>query len=245
MKLGPGDGVTDGGPPAFSTCTNDFWRRLLAAVGARRAAEYLTRRRASHIVEEPRAATRSVGSAENLTDLLRAWRRGDRAAFDEIAPLIYEELRRIAMIHLRGSSGRTFGPTDLISEAYLRLAGGAQLEFHDRAHFFAIASRSMRQILVDRARRRRAEKRGSGHRTLVFDETCLAIEQRWELVELDEALIELERRDQRKARITELHYFGGLTHEEIAAVCNIHVNTVSRDLRFSKAWLRKRLRSDA
>jgi RNA polymerase sigma factor (TIGR02999 family) len=187
-----------------------------------------------------------VGPAENLTDLLRAWRRGERAAFDEIAPLIYDELRRLAVFHLRGEdAGRTFGPTDLISEAYLRLAGGAQLEFHDRAHFFAIASRSMRQILVDRARRRRAEKRGAGQRPVELDESCIAIEQPWEIVELDDALDELERLDHRKARITELHYFGGLTHEEIAAVCDIHVNTVSRDLRLSEAWLRNRLRPEA
>lgn len=184
-----------------------------------------------------------MGPAENLTDLLRAWRRGERAAFDEIAPLIYDELRRLATYHLRGEeSGRTYGPTDLISEAYLRLAGGAQLEFHDRAHFFAIASRSMRQILVDRARRRRAEKRGAGQRPVALDDTIIAIEPSWELVELNDALDELERLDQRKARITELHYFGGLTHEEIAVVCDIHVNTVSRDLRLSEAWLRNRLR---
>jgi RNA polymerase sigma factor (TIGR02999 family) len=98
------------------------------------------------------------GAPENLTELLRAWRGGDRAAFDRVAPRIYDELRRIAAFHLRGERpDHTFGPTELISEAYLRLAGAAQLEFHDRAHFFAIASRSMRQILVDHARKRCAD----------------------------------------------------------------------------------------
>ena len=179
---------------------------------------------------------------ENLTNLLRAWRGGDRAAFDEIAPLIYNELRRLAAFHLRGERpDHTFAPTDLISEAYLRLAGGAQLEFNDRAHFFAIASRNMRQILVDHARKRRADKRGSGDRPEEFDETRIVADKPWQLVELDDALDELAKFDERKARVTELHYFGGLTQEEIAAVCEVHVNTVARDLRLSEAWLRQRL----
>jgi RNA polymerase sigma factor (TIGR02999 family) len=186
------------------------------------------------------------GAAENLTSLLRAWQRGDRAAFDEIVPLIYDELRRLAAFHMRGERPEhTFGPTDLISEAYLRLAGGAQLEFKDRAHFFAIASRSMRQILVDHARKRCADKRGAGERPAEFDETRVAIDRPWELVALDDALEELTKFDERKARVTELHYFGGLTQDEIAAVCDIHVNTVARDLRLAEAWLRNRLRADA
>jgi RNA polymerase sigma factor (TIGR02999 family) len=186
------------------------------------------------------------GPPENLTNLLRAWRQGDRAAFDEIAPLIYDELRRLAAFHLRGERpGHTFGPTDLISEAYLRLAGGAQLEFADRAHFFAIASRSMRQILVDHARKRCAEKRGAGERPAELDETQISTDRPWELVALDDALEELTKLDERKARIVELHYFGGLTQEEIAAVCDIHVNTVARDLRLSEAWLRSQLRAQS
>jgi len=184
------------------------------------------------------------GDPEQLTVLLRAWRQGDRAAFDQVAPMIYDELRRLAAFHLRGERpGHTFGPTDLISEAYLRLAGGVQLEFADRAHFFALASRSMRQILVDHARKRCAEKRGAGERPAEFDETRIAIDRPAELVALDEALDELAKFDERKARITELHYFGGLTQDEIAAVCDVHVNTVARDLRFSAAWLRSRLQA--
>jgi RNA polymerase sigma factor (TIGR02999 family) len=186
----------------------------------------------------------SSSQAENLTGLLRAWRQGDRAAFDEIAPVIYDELRRLAAFHLRGERpGHTFGPTELISEAYLRLVGSAHLDFHDRAHFFAIASRNMRQILVDHARRRGADKRGAGERPVELDEAQIAIERPEELVALDRALDELAKLDERKARITELHYFGGLTQDEIAAVCEIHVNTVARDLRFSEAWLRTQLRA--
>lgn len=186
-----------------------------------------------------------VEPPENLTEMLRAWRGGDRAAFDRIAPLIYDELRRIAAFHLRGERpGHTFGPTELISEAYLRLAGAAQLEFHDRAHFFAIASRSMRQILVDHARKRCADKRGAGERPAELDETLVAVDRPWELVALDDALEELSRVDERKARVTELHYFGGLTQDEIAAVCNVHINTVARDLRLAEAWLRSRMRDN-
>jgi RNA polymerase sigma factor (TIGR02999 family) len=185
-----------------------------------------------------------TASSEDLTGLLRAWRNGDRAALDEIAPLIYDELRRLAAFHLRVERpGHTLSPTALISEAYLRLAGGAPLEVEDRAHFFAIASRNMRQILVDHARRRGAEKRGAGVVPDVLDETRISIERPTELVALDIALDELARFDERKARVTELHYFGGLTHDEIAAVCDIHVNTVARDLRFSEAWLRSKMRA--
>jgi RNA polymerase sigma-70 factor, ECF subfamily len=180
--------------------------------------------------------------SNNLTELLRAWRRGDRAVFDEIAPLIYDELRRLAIFHLRRERpGHTFTPTELISEAYLRLVGSAELELHSRAHFFAIASRSMRQILVDHARRRCAEKRGGGNDPVAFDEMLVTTDRPWELVALDDALVDLAKFDERKARITEMHYFGGLTQEEIAAVCDLHVNTVSRDLRLSQAWLRARL----
>lgn len=187
---------------------------------------------------------RKVGTADELTMLLRAWRNGDRAAFDQVAPLIYEELRRIAAFHLRGERpGHTFGPTELISEAYLRLAGG-KLEFADRAHFFAIASRSMRQILVDHARKRCADKRGAGERTVALDETQVSTDRPFELIALDDALEALAKFDERKARITELHYFGGLTQDEIAAVCGVHVNTVARDLRLSEAWLRSRLRGE-
>jgi RNA polymerase sigma factor (TIGR02999 family) len=174
--------------------------------------------------------------------LLRAWRQGDQAAFDEVAPLIYDELRRIAAAHLRAERpGHTFSPTDLISEAYLKLAGDAGLEFHDRAHFFAIASRNMRQILVDHARKRCRHKRGAGDAPIDLDETILATDRPWELIALDEALEALAKLDPRKAQVVELHYFGGLSHDEIAAICEVHVNTVARDLRFSEAWLRHEL----
>lgn len=185
-----------------------------------------------------------VGVAvNNVTTLLHAWcQRGDHAAFDKVWPLIYDEMQRLAVRLLqRERSGHTLAPNDLIHEAYLRLAGGMQLDFADRAHFFAIAARCMRRILVDRARRRRASKRGSGHTPTVLDENCIAIDRSPDLVALDDALEELAKRSERKARVIELHYFGGLTQDEIAAVCDVHVNTVARDLRFSEAWLRRHL----
>jgi RNA polymerase sigma-70 factor, ECF subfamily len=187
-----------------------------------------------------------MGGPEDLTKLLRAWRRGDGAAFDQLAPILLEELRRLAAFHLRGERpGHTYSPTDLISEAYLRLVGSAQLDFNDRAHFFAIASRNMRQILVDHARKHCAAKRGDGLRPVELDETRIATDRPSELVALDDALLELAQQDERKAKVIELHYFGGLTQAEIAAVLEVHVNTVARDLRFSEAWLRRFMRAEA
>lgn len=180
---------------------------------------------------------------KDITTLLHAWsRRGDHAAFDKLWPLIYDELERRAAVLLRQERpGQTLAPPDLIHEVYLRLGSGLQLEFTDRSHFFAIAARCMRQILVDRARRRLAGKRGAGDRPIAFDDIRIAIDLDWDLVALDEALEQLARYDERKARVIELHFYGGLTHAEIAAVCDVHVNTVGRDLQFSIAWLHRRL----
>jgi RNA polymerase sigma factor (TIGR02999 family) len=177
--------------------------------------------------------------------LLRAWREGERAALDELVPLIHDELRRLAAFHLRGErKDHTLRPTELVSEADLKLAGGVASEFHDRVHFFAIASRLMRQILVDHARKRARGKRGQGVRPEEFVETLVVTDRPWELVVLDAALEKLATFDERKARVIELHYFGGLTHDEIATVCEVHANTVARDLRLGEAWLRRELRAD-
>jgi RNA polymerase sigma factor (TIGR02999 family) len=158
----------------------------------------------------------------------------------EIDGLVYDKLRRLAAFHLRGElRAHAFDPTDLVSEVYLRLAG-ARLEFTDQAHFFAVASRSLRRILVDHARKQCTAKRGSGGHPVEFDEADIATDRPRELVALGDALEELVRFDERKARVTALRYFGGLTHDEIATVCGIHANTVSRDLRLSEVWLRGR-----
>lgn len=177
-----------------------------------------------------------------MTVLLRAWRQGDRSALDELMPLIYQELHRIADRQLRGErSGHTIRPTDLVSEAFLRLTAGAQPAWNDRAHFFAVAARNMRQVLIDHARRRAAGKRGPEAQRIALEETQIATYRPDELVALDDALEALARFDERKARAIELHYFGGLTQDEIAHVLDLHVNTVARDLRLAAAWLHRYL----
>jgi RNA polymerase sigma factor (TIGR02999 family) len=180
-----------------------------------------------------------------VTVLLRSWRDGNRAALDELAPIIYMELRRLASRSLRGERpNHTLRPTDLVGEAYLRLIAGAQPEWTDRVHFFAVAARYMRQILVDHARRRLANKRGGGARPVELEDSMIAIERPNELVALDEALIALAALDERKARVLELHYFTGLSQAEIAEVVGVHVNTVARDLRLAEAWIHRFVRDE-
>jgi RNA polymerase sigma-70 factor, ECF subfamily len=181
--------------------------------------------------------------ARTVTSLLRDWRDGDRAAAEHLMPLVYDELRAVAARHLAGERpGSTVRPTDLVSEAYLKLAGGAQPEWNDRVHFFAIAARLMRQILVDRARKRRAEKRGGDERPVTLDAELVVAPDRAEgLLALDQALEELAAFDERKARAIELHYFAGLTQPEIALALEVHVNTVARDLKLAEAWLHRAL----
>jgi RNA polymerase sigma factor (TIGR02999 family) len=156
----------------------------------------------------------------------------------EIDSVVYDKLRRLAAFHLRRERrAHALDATDLVSETYLRLAG-THLELADQAQFFTIASRNMRQVLVDQARKQLTTKRGSGEPAVEFDEAQVATDRPRELVVLGDALEDLVRFDERKASVTALHYFGGLTREEIATVYGVHANTVSRDLRFSEAWLR-------
>lgn len=177
-----------------------------------------------------------------VTLLLRAWRAGDRGALDELLPLVYGTLRQLAASYLSGERpGHTLRPTELIHEVYLRLGGGQAPELTDRVHFFAIAARSMRQVLVDHARKRGAVRRGAGQAPLSLDEAIVAPDRAAEFIALDEALEHLAKDDERKARIVELHYFGGLTHAEIARLVDLSPATVARDLRFAEAWLRRHL----
>lgn len=189
---------------------------------------------------------RAVGEPRTLTLLLREWRGGNHVAFDELLPRVYAELHGLAESHLRGErSDHSFRPGDLVSEAYLRLAQtGETPEWNDRVHFFAIAARTMRQILVDHARKRNARKRNDGARPITFDEIEVPADRPEELVALDDAVQALTTFDERKAQIVELHYFGGLTHAEIAEVIGVHVNTVARDLRFAEAWIRRHMHHD-
>lgn len=184
-------------------------------------------------------------STRPITELLRDWRAGDRSALDDLIPLVYTELRRLADGYLRRERpDHTFRPTDLVGEAYVKLAG-TQLDIRDRAHFFAIAARLMRQILVDHARRYAADKRGGGERPVTLDDHLAADARPDAFLELDRALDALAGFDERKAQAVELHYFGGLTRDEIAAVLGVHVNTVASDLRLAEAWLHRRLAAPA
>lgn len=184
------------------------------------------------------------GPDRTVTALLRDWRAGDRMAGEVLMPRVYDELHALAARHLRGERpGHTFRPTDLVSEAYLRLSTGAQPEYADRLHFFAIAARTMRQVLVDHARRRGAAKRNDGARPVSFDEAVVDTDRPDDLVALDQALLELAKLDERKARAIELSYFGGLTHGEIGEILEVHINTVGRDLKLAEAWLYREMKN--
>jgi RNA polymerase sigma factor (TIGR02999 family) len=178
---------------------------------------------------------------QTLTMLLRAWQTGSVEAREQLIARVYEELLTLATSYLRGERGHTWQPTDLVAEAYLRLAAGETPACNDRVHFFGIAARTMRHILVDHARKRNAGKRGDGVRAETLDEILVGDTRPHELVALDDALQSLAKRDERKARIVELHYFGGLTQSEVAEIVGVHVNTVASDLRFAQAWLHSEL----
>jgi RNA polymerase sigma factor (TIGR02999 family) len=181
---------------------------------------------------------------QSVTALIRAWVQGDGGALDRLAPMIYDQLHRLAAACMRRERpGHTLSPTALVSEAFLRLAGGEHPTYDDRVQFFAVAARHMRRILVDHARRRTAGKRGGHDRPVTFDEGLYAGDRPDELVALDEALEALAAVDERKARAVELHYFGGMGHKEIGVALSVHENTVARDLRLAEAWLHRYMTS--
>jgi RNA polymerase sigma-70 factor, ECF subfamily len=176
---------------------------------------------------------------ETPTDLLVAWGHGDRAAFDRLLPLVNQELRRLAGQYLRRErQDHTLQPTALVNEAYMRLVDLKRIQWQDRAHFFAMAARTMRRILVDHARARDNEKRGGGAPKVTL-ELALEIARAPDnhLVELDDALRRLDAVHPRKVQVIELRFFSGLSLEETAAALQISVDTVKRDWRFAKLWL--------
>ena len=186
-------------------------------------------------------------SSHEVTGLLLAWNRGDRAALDRLIPLVYAELRRIARQCLaRERPGHELETRELVNEAYLKLVDANQVAWQDRAHFFAISARLMRRILVDLARSRHYLKRGGGARDLSLDEALtLSTGRDDELVTLDEALNSLSLVDARKGQVVELRFFGGLSVEETAEVLGVSVATVGRDTRYAEAWLRRELSENA
>ncbi len=179
----------------------------------------------------------------DITQLLIAWSQGDKEAGDKLFPLVYNELRRIAESHLRDErAGHTLQPTALVHEAYLRLVDGSKAQWRNRAHFFGVAARLMREILVDYARRRERHKRGGGVTHLTLDQAVEWAEARdLELVALDDALNSFEKFAPRQCRVVELLFFGGLTAEEIAVALGVSTITVRRDWRAARAWLHEEL----
>ena len=175
----------------------------------------------------------------DVTRLLRAWRDGDRTALDQLVAVLYPELRRLAHHRLRREAGnRSVNTTGLVHDAYLKLIDLRRVEFRDRAHFLAMASRVMRRLLVDQARARRAAKRGGGAIAVDLNEAIALAEPQAEAIEqLDEALQRLEALDARQAQMVEQRYFGGLSLEEIAEASGVSLATVKRELRFAHAWL--------
>jgi RNA polymerase sigma factor (TIGR02999 family) len=183
--------------------------------------------------------------AEEVTDLLAAWSRGDHAALERLMPLVEHELQLLAHRYLRRERpDHTLQTTALVNEAYLRLAGQRDPRWQNRAHFFGIAASMMRRILIDHARKVAYTKRGGGAPKVSFDETCvMAPERSAELVALDDALLALAKVDERKCRVVELRYFAGLSVEESAEVLGVHPDTVTREWRRAKAFLRRELES--
>lgn len=184
-------------------------------------------------------------SPDEVTQLLLDWSNGNQAALNQLMPLVYAELHRMARRHLAGqSAGHTLQPTALIHEAYFRLVGAADRHWENRAHFFRVAAKAMRNVLIDHARARLSVKRGGDQKGLTFDEACTTSGKRVaSVVALDDALTDLHRLNQRQAAVVELKYFGGLTVEETAEVLQVSPETVMRDWRAAKAWLHTQLTS--
>jgi RNA polymerase sigma-70 factor, ECF subfamily len=184
---------------------------------------------------------------QDVTKLLTAWSQGNQAALDELTPLVYADLHRRARNYLRHERpDHTLQPTALIHEAYLRMIHESTPEWNDRAHFFAVASRVMRQILVDHARRHQAGKRGGGVVNVSLDEALApATSNNADLMALDEALTKLAEFDERKCRIVEMRYFGGCTVEETAQALGVAGITIMREMRLAEAWLRRSMQGEA
>ena len=174
-----------------------------------------------------------------ITQLLAEWRNGDQAALDQLMPLVYDGLHKLADRYMRGErQDHTLQATALINEAYLRLVDLKNIQWQDRAHFFAVAARMMRRVLVDHARHRRSKHSEGRQPTLSLDEIAtLSQTQEPELLTLDDALKTLEALDSRKCQIVEFKFFGGLTTEESAEVLGVSQTTVEREWRWARAWL--------
>ena len=179
-----------------------------------------------------------------VTRLLLEWGSGDKDVLEQLTPLVYAELRRVAESYLRNERrpDHTLQPTALVHEAYLRLVAQSLPDWNSRAHFYGVAARVMRQVLVDYARQRGAAKRDGGLRVTLSDAGAATPDLNWDVMALENALGELERMDARKTKIIELRYFGGLTVEETAKAAGVSVATVHRELKMAETWLYRRLK---
>jgi len=180
---------------------------------------------------------------ENVTELLVAWGNGDAAARDQLMPLVYRELHRLAHHYMnRERPGHTLQTSALVNEAFVRLIDQKEVRWQNRAHFFGIAAQMMRRILVDYARSRHYAKRGGSAQQVSFDEALFVSDERaHEVIALDDALKDLAKFDQRKSQIVELRFFGGLSIDETAELLKVSPGTVMRDWTLAKAWLRKQI----
>ena len=181
-----------------------------------------------------------------ITQLLAEWRDGNQGALDELYPLVYGELHRLARRYMsRERKGHTLQTTALINEAYVRLVDQRNVQWANRSHFFAISAQIMRRILIDHARRQSYAKRGGGARQVSLEETAVVQDDLSEFMRLDEALKSLAELDPRRSQVVELKYFGGLNNDEIAGVLKISKNTVIRDWNMARAWLYRQLTGSA
>ena len=193
-------------------------------------------------MSEPVPVKEVLQDPGSVTNLLLDWRNGDQSALDRLTPIIYEDLLRLARARLKGEYRQcTLQPTALVHESYLRLADQTRLECESRTHFYAVAANVMRRVLIDYARKRKAQKRGAGVRITLKTGMDFATQHAPDSLLVDEALQKLAQFDERKSQAIELKFFGGMTSEEIGTVLGISVATVGRELRVGQAWLRREM----
>ena len=182
-----------------------------------------------------------------ITEWLQGWRNGDQSALEKLTPLVYQELHRLARVYMRKErAGHTLQTTALVNEIYVQLIDLRGVSWRDRAHFFALSSRLIRRVLIDAARARGAQKRGGQSPHVELDENLLvSLEPRADVIALDDALTALAAIDERKSQVVELRFFGGLGIEETAEVLKVSPETVKRDWKLAKAWLRRELRNSS
>ena len=198
-------------------------------------------------MEEPLPEQKINESPQQITERLSAWSSGDAAALDDVIRAVYQELRRMAGHYLRMENpGNSLQPTALVHEAYLRLVDQTRVSWQNRSHFFGVAAQMMRRILVDHARTKHRDKRGGTATKLPLDEALdLSQARAGDLVALDDALESLAEIDERKSRVVELRFFGGLSVEETAEVLGVSPQTVLRDWKLAKAWLYQNIKGEA